>query len=141
MLYELCKELRNWFETDIVLDVFTIQDGELQLADDSFIKTGQYIRIVGSTFNDGVYTYPVNGLQDETFDGAIWLMAVPPAVVNLASEIEGWCAKYADTLNSPYTSESFGGYSYSKAASASGKSSVPTWKDVFATRMSPWRKI
>ena len=43
---------------------------------------------------------------------------------------------------SPYMSESFGGYSYSKGASntASG-GSVVTWQDAFKTRLAPWRKI
>lgn len=146
MLTELCQELKNWFEREIHFGTFTIEGG--QLADSSFLQDGQYYRIVGSVFSDGVHQWPDDTFDhDEVFEGAIWAMAVPPTVIALSDKIQAWTTKYGDvnsTAMSPFQSESFGGYSYSKgsgSASASGGSSVPTWQSTFANELNRWRKI
>lgn len=152
MLTELCQYLRNWFDRNQpkFFGSFVIQDGTILFDGKDMtgmIKEGQYIRIVGSALNDGVYAFPSNGLIDETFDGAIWAMAVPPAVINLASEITAWREKYESVDSaamSPFTSESFGGYSYSKSGASStnaGGGQAPSWQGAFASRLSSWRKI
>lgn len=141
MLTELCKELNNWFDKKRLFGTFTVSGGTLKV---DGAQDGQFIRICGSVFNDGVWQYPVTGLKDETFDGAVWLMAVPDEVQTLAVDIDQWREKYTDVLQSPFTSESFGGYSYSKAsASASGAAGVTgvTWQSTFADKLSHWRKI
>lgn len=146
MLSEICQELRNWFNRNqpIIHGAFEIKNGKVVDTDfTSVIQTNQYFRIVGSVFNDGVYKY-TNDLQltDELFVGAIWLMAIPKEVIDLASEIAAWKTKYADVISSPYQSESFGGYSYSKASAASGSNaSGPSWQSVFANQLNKWRKI
>jgi len=141
MLTEICAELKNYFLRDQSKDIhsgtYEIIGGSIELP---FLVDGQYFRIVGSILNDGVYCYPAYNLADETFTGAIWSMAVPPAVVSLADEIEGWTSANAETLNSPYTSESFGGYSYSKASGANGGGAF-SWRDQFASRLSKWRRL
>jgi len=149
MLTELCQELRNWFTKDENkhFGTFTIEGG--QLTDISFLQDGQYFRIIGSIFNDGVHQMPADDLQDESFNGAIWAMAIPPVVVALSDKIDEWTDKYGgvDSASmSPFQSESFGGYSYSKgsgtgSSSAGGGSSAPTWKSVFADELNRWRKI
>ena len=146
MLTELCQELKNWFEREIHFGTFTIEGG--QLADSSFLQDGQYFRVVGSVFNDGVHQEPADDLVDESFEGAIWAMAVPPTVIALSDKIDEWTEKYGgvDSASmSPFQSESFGGYSYSKgsgsSSGSSGGSSVPTWKSVFADDLNRWRKI
>ena len=71
-------------------------------------------------------------------------MAIPKEVVNIASDIKTWVEKNggADSAaNSPFTSESFGGYSYSKGASVSGDYAAGDWKSAFASRLAQWRKI
>lgn len=146
MLTELCHELKNYFlrnrEGDKHAGTFTISEGVIEPL--SFLQEGQYYRIVGSVFNDGVHCYGVSDatdtLVDETFEGAVWAMAVPPAVVALASEIETWLTDNAEAVNSPYQSESFGGYSYSKGTSSSGAGGY-TWVDQFESRMANWRRI
>lgn len=143
MLTELCAELKNYFLRDPDQD---IHDGEYSISggsiDLSFLIDGQYFRIVGSVLNDGVYQYPVSDLQDEVFTGAIWAMAVPPAVVALAGEIDAWNTANADALASPYTSESFGGYSYTKATTGGvGTNGAFTWQDQFAARLAKWRRL
>ena len=142
MLTELCQELKNWFDTERHFGLFTIENGELSVP---FLQNGQFFRICGSVFNDGVHQYPATGLADETFDGAVWAMAIPPEVVALATEVAEWKEKYgsADSAAmSPFQSESFGGYSYSKGSGAgtAGSASV-TWQGAFAGRLNLWRKI
>lgn len=141
MLTELCQELRNWFERDRYFGTFTITGGEIALPDGS-VQSGQYFRIVGSVFNDGVHQYPATELTDEVFKGAIWAMAVPPAVIALSERISEWQDKYGESVSSPYTAESFGGYSYSKAGAGQGSASaVPAWQSIFADDLNRWRKI
>ncbi len=132
---DLCAELNNWFQTSIVLGDFQIENGRIDL---EYMKQGQYFRIVGSTFNDGVYQYPAENLTDEEFDGAIWPMAVPKTVIDLLAEINNWNEKYGSKVDSPYQSESFGGYSFTKAVSSTGDCS---WKTQFKSRLNQWRKI
>lgn len=142
MLTELCQELRNWFERKKYFGTFTIENGQIHPPDGS-LQDGQYFRIVGSVFNDGVHKYGTGLLTDEVFEGAIWAMAVPPSVVDLSERISEWVTKYGDSVSSPYSSESFGGYSYQKASSGQGNavSSNPTWQNTFASELNRWRKI
>ena len=138
MLTELCAELRNYFEVPNGrhFGKFEISGGSIAPLD--FLQEGQYFRIVGSIFNDGVYQYPATSLTDEEFDGAVWAMAVPPTLIALAAEIKEYNDSDAGKA-SPFTAESFGGYSYTKATDANG---APIgWQKVFASRLSKWRKL
>lgn len=142
MLNELCKELNNWFVQKIYFDDYTIENGTLIVPE---LKAGQYFRIVGSVFNDGVYEYPATELEDETFNGAVWAMAVPKDVIALSSEIDDWKAKYAGVNSasmSPFQSESFGGYSYTKASGSDGTAAgASTWQNAFKSRLNQYRKV
>ena len=140
-LTELCGHLRNWFlrsAADIHTGTFTVIGGSIDLP---WLADGQYFRIIGSVFNDGVWQYPASELTDEEFTGAVWALAVPPDVVSLAGEIEEYRTKYREVTDSPYTSESFGGYSYQKAAAASDGTPSGEWQKVFRSRLRPWRKL
>lgn len=141
---DFCDEINNYFVSDRKFGTFTITDGALTGADD-FLSENQYFRIVGSVFNDGVYKYPTTDLTDETLDGAIWAMAVPPAALALLEKIQEWDEKYSadEVANSPYQSESFGGYSYTKVSNsaASGGGSAVSWQNQFKSQLNRWRKI
>ena len=140
-LTELCGHLRNWFlrsDADIHTGTFTVIGGSIDLP---WLAYGQYFRIIGSVFNDGVWQYPASELTDEEFTGAVWALAVPPDVVSLSQEIEEYNTKYRDSIASPYTSESFGGYSYTKAAASSDGTPAGTWQAVFRPRLNRWRKL
>ena len=145
MLTELCLYLNNWFDREQpkYFGNFTISNGVLRsVSEGDILVSNQYYRVCGSVFNDGVYKHNSEQLIDETFNGAVWLMAVPPDVVSIATEISMWQQKYggADSeAMSPFQSESFGGYSYSK--SSSNTSSNPTWQTVFSDRLRRYRKI
>lgn len=144
-LTELCEELNNWFECARFYGQFEISDGRILSLDDSVLKEGQYFRIIGSVFNDGVHQYG-NGfsLVGEVFSGSVWIMAVPQTVIALANDIDAWRAKYEDVdgVNmSPYNSESFGGYSYSKSGGGSGSGSSGTWQNAFSNRIKKYRRL
>ena len=128
---EMCASLRNYFALDPISGEFVIKDSDITVPG---LVRGQYFRIDGSVFNDGVHRYgeiSMNG--DETFTGTITPMAVPPAFEAVAAEIEEWKQKNDEVINSPYQSESFGGYSYTKGTAS--------WQGVFAKRLNRWRKI
>lgn len=137
MLEEILKHLSNWFLVPhgIHTGEFTVQEGRLTLP---FLQKGQYFRVVGSVFNDGLYRYPADDLTDETFAGSVWALAVPRAVLALAEEIGTWQEKNGSP--GPFASESFGGYSYSRATNAA-TGQAATWQDVFRGRLNHWRRM
>ena len=75
-------------------------------------------------------------LQDETFTGQVWLMAVPKAFVALCDKADAWRSKYESVGGanmSPFQSESVQGvYNYSKGSTGStnGGAAV-TWQAQF----------
>ena len=148
MLTQICAYLRNYFLVDylnpeerIHYGTYTIKNGQIEEL--PFLQENQYFRVVGSAFNDGVYKYGSDPLVDETFTGAIWAMSVPPDVVTLADDITEWIEANSKSLNSPYQSESFGGYSYSKSSggSSGNPSAAYGWQDQFAIRLAPYRRL
>ena len=166
MLTEICGYLKNWFNrkddgTDYPKfhGTFAIANGVIKWdsGEDLPLQEGQYYRILGGVFNNGgVFRYmlqppssetEVGALpKDEVFEGTVWSMAVPPDVVSLADEISEWTAKYgkADSAAmSPFNSESFGGYSYSKSGGSSGGETKVgvTWQDVFSSRLTRYKKL
>lgn len=132
MIDAICASLRNYFVVEIVDGEYTVTDGGITLP---FLAAGQFFRVVGSVFCDGVYRCGDKLPADETFDGAIWAMAIPPTLEELAAEIEEWKQKNAEVINSPYQSESFGGYSYTKGSDSA------SWQGAFAKRLNRWRKL
>ena len=137
MLTEICAEVRNYFIVKIYEGEFTISDGQLTPSD--FLQENQYFRIIGSVFNDGVHQFSTSELTDETFSGSIWAMAVPLDFIALAAKIKEYNQSDA-SKPTPYTSESFGGYSYSKATDKNG---VPmnSWRKVFAPELNRYRRM
>lgn len=141
MLETVLTHLKNWFVVPCGVHegVFTIENSNLELP---FLQDGQYYRICGSVFNDGLHKYgytPDDLLQNETFHGAVWALAVPKSVVELAEKIEEWQEKNGEAAASPFTSETFGGYSYTKATD-SKTGAVATWETVFRSQLNPYRK-
>lgn len=160
MLEQVCTYIHNFFERHpvsgtrmVTAGTFSIEGGGIDLSA-LCLLSGQRFRIKGSALNDGVYTWgdtimdddnsAAASLTDETFTGEIWAMYPPKAVIALAAEIAAWVDQYGAAANSPYASESFGGYSYSKAtgsANTAGGASLGTWQGVFANRLNAWRKV
>ena len=149
MLTILCEYLHNWFDEECPkhIGTITIADGSITVRNsDITLKVGQYFRIIGSVFNDGVHQFPAE-LTDEEFEGALWELKIPKEVVMLAEDIAAWQDKYGGINSpamSPYNSESFAGYSYSKStgvASANSNDSANGWQNAFRSRLNLWRKL
>ena len=137
MLSEILAYLHNYFVVSTHDGVFEIIGNSIMPLD--FLQKGQYFRIVGSVVNDGVYCY-ADDLQliDEVFEGKIEALAIPNDLLKLADEITAYMAS-DDAKPTAFTSESFGGYSYSKATDISG--AAASWQTIFAARLRRWRKI
>jgi len=133
MVGEILATLHNWFIHNIYSGTFEVSGGQLQGVD---IAPGQFYRVIGSVYNDGVYKYPEAELTDETFQGAVWTLAVPRDLEILAEEIKAYNEK---NQAGPYTSESWGGYSYSKRTGSNG--AALSWREVYRSRLARWRKI
>lgn len=137
MLEEVLMYLNNWFIADTEQGTFTIENGSIELPS---LLPNQYFRIIGSVFNDGLHKQGDTDLDDETFTGTIWYLAVPKLIISLVAEIEEWQSKYGATAASPYASESFSGeYSYTKGSGSNG--TVTDWKAQFASRLASFRKL
>lgn len=136
MLEAMLTHLHNWFpaKDGKHAGAFVIASGAL--SPDVGLVSGQYYRIRGSVFNDGLHR--IDGgeaLTDEAFTGEVWALAIPKAVQDLAEEIAAWRESNPETDK---TSESFGGYSYSRGQSATG--GVGGWQAAFASRLNAWRR-
>lgn len=147
MLSKICAEIKNYFtnEEDRHIGDFEIIGG--QIVPSILIQDGQYYRIVGSIFNDGVHKYgdASDILKDEPkFHGAIWCMRVPKEILTIADEIAAWELANANVISSPYASESFAGYSYTlKTGNDTQGSEGADWtaQKNFAKRLNPYRKL
>ena len=147
-LTEICQEIRNWFEKKKYYGGFSISDNMIH-ADkgDLVLQEDQYFRIIGSVFNDGIWQYKsegIQGLKTESFKGSVWALAIPENVLTLGTEIDDWRKKYESSDSqamSPFNSESFGGYSYSKSSGGASMGGGSSWKSVFADALNRWRKI
>ena len=147
-LTDICANIKNYFLKDdksIQKGTFTISVGTAPL--DSLLPN-QYFRIVGSVLNDGVWknvAEDLQKLQAEEFEGEIWSMSVPKDFESLCDDIAAWRLKNEGTNSenmSPFTSESFGGYSYSKGGSGSrSNGSSVSWQDQFRSRLNTYRRI
>lgn len=147
-LTEVCAYIKNYFiksDEDKVQGVFNISQGITPLES---LLSGQYFRIKGSVLNDGVWQNTAEdlaNLRDEEFTGEIWSMSVPRDFEQLCVDISAWRDKNEslDSVNmSPFQSESFGGYSYSKGRSGSNDSTSGTgWQDQFKSRLNTYRRI
>lgn len=142
MLETILSHIHNWFPaggyplsaTARGYGRHEIKNGELI---DTRLRPGQYYRIRGSVFNDGLHQHPDSELIDEAFDGEVWALAVPRAVVDLAHTIAVWREKNPETDK---VSESFGGYSYTRGSSGTAGGAVSGWQSVFASSLNPWRR-
>lgn len=146
MITEVMRYIHNYFEDGYIDGTFTIaEDGTLSPADG--IQNGQYICITGSTFHNGVFRLLDGKLEEkpngstepaETFAGRVWTLHPPGSFLHLCMMIEAFQAA-AEKTNGPYTQESFGGYSYTKATNGNG--GLATWQDAFDSQLMKWKHM
>lgn len=137
MLETVLNHLHNWFEIRGAAryGTYSIVSGAPAL---DFVQDGQYYKIEGSVFNDGLHKYgDETKLVDETFTGFVIPLAVPKVVVSLADEIKVYCEKNPATDK---VSESFGGYSYQRGTDGSGRV-TGGWQAAFRDRLNLWKKV
>lgn len=140
-LDDYCADLRNYFivdiDNDIHLNIYHIENGSITL---DFLDDNQYFRIAGSKFNDGVYKYDNElELTDEIFNGAIWAMSVPPAFLDAVAEAEEYLTK--NPMGNEYKSESFGGYSYTRADGNNSARGFWYLPSTIANKLNRYRRI
>ena len=135
MLETILTYLHNWFPVRGAAKTgeFRIVSGEIE-ADG--LQDGQYFRVQGSVFNDGLHQYGRDQLEDEVFSGTVTPLAIPRAVVDISGEIAQWVV---DNPVSDKVSESFDGYSYTRAAGTTG--SAGGWQAAFAARLAAYRRM
>lgn len=137
----MCGNIKNYFAVAKYTERFVIENGNITLP---FLRENQYFRICESVFNDGVHKYTDDmQLVDEELDGIIYALAIPQDFLLLAEEIDAY-NKTEASKPSGYASESFGGYSYSKAGGGTVKnvsSNANQWEQVFASRLNRFRKV
>lgn len=124
------------FVAEIHSGDFHIRNGAMEIPG---VQNGQYIRIIGSLYNDGIYLYPCTGLIDEDFHGAVFALRIPPAFIRLADDIGAWQDDYGAHA-APYRSESFGGYTYERATDTDTGAPL-SWQAVFRRDLNRWKRI
>lgn len=151
MLQQVCEFVHNYFIKTPKVGNFVIDDNGM-ISPSDFLKEGQRFWITNSDLNDGVYTYhasgitndddsDVAGLRAESFAGTVCALAVPPAVIALAQEIQSWVDNNSEAITSPYQSESFNGYSYTLKSGGSEGGSALGWQDIFKSQLNRWRRV
>lgn len=138
-LYELLMYLRNFFP-GMKWQFFGEEITEKRLSLPG-LENGDYYLIEGSRRNSGIHRYGDVDLRNETFTGIVTEICVPKEVLSLLDEINTWQGKNGETVASPYQSESFGGYSYTKANTNNGNEESMSWKTAFGPRLRAWRKM
>lgn len=139
---KILKYLNNYFFRFKEVGKFEITDNKITGLKGRYLN-GQYLLIEGSILNDGVVKVEsvvgdeitLEKTFNEEFKGVIYSLAIPQALINLVDEINTW---KADNKKTDIISESFEGYSYSRANS---NGQVATWKDVFREELKGYRKV
>jgi hypothetical protein len=145
MLTEICQYLHNYFEYEKHFGLISII-GDVVFCDGEEIEMdeGQYFALFRERYAIGVYQ---NGdeLTDKTFQGSVWLMDVPDAILKANQWAEQWMEKNGgvdSAASSPFQSVSFGGYSYSKGNNSVGKVGVGLFDQAnFVGMLAPYRKL
>lgn len=147
MLDEILAYLKNYFVIDKLFGDFVIENGCIRYAngEEVSLKNGQYFRVIGG-MNSGIYQHfddtPIDFVTDEAFNGAIWRLAIPQDLISIADEMAAWREKYeriGEPAMSPYQSESYNGYSYTKQTPSNG--SVGMLFTIYGKTLARYRKI
>ena len=133
------RHCRNFFEVGYLDGTFRITGNELPDA-----KDAHYVYISGSMYHDGVWQIcngyltgrSIEGLEDEEFDGRVWLLAPP---VDFLETVKMMCEYEEKNPISALSSETFGGYSRTWATG--GKPSDRSAMAVFRDSLTPYIRM
>lgn len=140
---EICQDIRNWFDRARYIGNITLDaDGGVYCNGVAIgLAEGQYYRVIGSVFADGVHVYPDMETTAESFSGAVWAMAVPPDFLALVQEIEDWNTNTRPKMLGPYSSENLSSSGYSYQRQSVEDMAKADYKTVFGARLNKWRKL
>ena len=160
----LCAETHNYHELERVINDYAIENGNISLP---FLVDGQFFRIVGSKFNDGVYIYTQDYiLRDATWEDVLndnkdWSSLTEEEWGNLKhvelidEEFHGgiWAMRMPRAfLSLAQEIESYNSSEASKPSPYTSESisghysytkaspSDSSWEKVFASKLKRWRK-
>lgn len=144
MLTEICQYLHNYFDYERHNGDITVNGGVITCNGDAIaLEEGQYFALFRGRIPLGVFNAE-DGL-DKTFNGSVWLMDVPKAILDADTWAKSWMEKNGSAnsdANSAFQSESFGGYSYSKGNNTTGKAGASIFDTAqFAQMLAPYRKL
>lgn len=133
------RHCRNFFEVGYLDGTFRITGNALPDA-----KGAHYVYISGSMYHDGVWEIcngyltgkSIEGLEDEEFDGRVWLLAPP---VDFLETVKAMREYEEKNPISSLSSETFGGYSRTWATG--GKPSDRSAMAVFRDSLAPYIRM
>ena len=133
------RHCRNFFEVGYLDGTFRITGNALPDA-----KDAHYVYISGSLYHDGVWEIcngyltgkSIEGLEDEEFDGRVWLLAPPIDFLETVKQMQAYEEK---NPISALASETFGGYSRTWATG--GKPSDRSAMAVFRDSLAPYIRM
>ena len=106
------------------------------------LDEGQYFALFRNRIPLGVFNEVP---ADKTFEGSVWLMDIPKAILDADKWAKDWTALNGgvdSAANSAFQSESFGGYSYNKGNNSTGKGGSSVFDNAQFNRMlAPYRKL
>lgn len=131
---------RNYFEKGYIDGTFRITGNALADVGDGV----HWVYISGSMMHDGVWQIcngyltgrNIEGLEDEEFDGRVWLLAPPIDFLEMVKAMREYEEK---NPVSALSSETFGGYSRTWATG--GKPSAMSGLSVFRDQIAPYIRM
>lgn len=142
---DVMREMHNVFLGRKAPGTWKLEDGRLipveaELLPENMLLAGDWIALVGSRRNDGVYQVGedgrLNGVRDETWDGTVWVLEPPSGFLRLCEEIAAWVEANPDD---GVKRETFGTYSVERAVRTDGLSM--NWRHVFAASLAVYRRM
>lgn len=146
MLAEVCGYLNNYFDVKRYTGKIRIQNGVVYCdSKEIAMSQGQHFTLLRKNFVLGVYEYGKDTLDDkDEFEGRVWIMDIPADFMSLVTEISAWQTKYGaagSASMSPFNSESFGGYSYTKGSTSGSAGTAACWQDAYGSRLARYKKV
>lgn len=135
------RHCRNFFEVGYIDGIFRITGNALSDVGDGV----HWVYISGSMMHDGVWEIcngyltgrSVEGLENEEFDGRVWLLAPPLDFLETCKAIAVYEEK---NPVGAMQSESFGEYSYTRQ-SLSGANGLTGWQAAFRGQLTPYVRM
>lgn len=137
MIENVLRDIRNFFVKTVEYGTIQITSNKLIFNPKQTYLVGQYVYIKGSVLNDSVQRITLveldgitlENLSDEQGSFTIYGLAIPKAIVDIATEIE------TSGNTAGVQSESLGDYSVSYGEKGG------SWQQVYKNQLDPYRKV